>query len=126
LRSRRLQTSEYVAPMIPDAIPTDVEELCGDNTECIFDAIVVGLDVGAATLEAGQEFETEVQAAGGDLCEENTFSNDGLSPCTDCPEGETSGRGAVVCEAVSTPSPTTSPTWNIVPSPTPVIDKRLL
>ncbi|CAM9751286.1 unnamed protein product, partial [Ectocarpus sp. 6 AP-2014] len=98
LRSRRLQTSDYVAPVIPDVIPTDVEELCGDNTECIFDAIVVGLDVGAATLEAGEEFETEVQAAGGDVCEENTFSSDGLSPCTDCPDGETSGRGAVVCE----------------------------
>ncbi|CAN0140511.1 unnamed protein product [Ectocarpus sp. 12 AP-2014] len=129
LRSRRLQTSDYVAPVIPDVIPTDVEELCGDNTECIFDAIVVGLDVGAATLEAGQEFETEVQAAGGDVCEENTFSSNGLSPCTDCPEGETSGRGAVVCEGTvpvewrtqpPTPSPTVieePPTPNPTPSP---------
>ncbi|CAM9692398.1 unnamed protein product, partial [Ectocarpus sp. 6 AP-2014] len=67
---------------------------------------VAGLDVGAATLEAAEEFDTGVQAAGRDVCKENTFSSDGLSPCTDCPEGETSGRGAVVCEALSTPSPT--------------------
>ncbi|CAM9959638.1 unnamed protein product [Ectocarpus fasciculatus] len=127
LRSRRLQTSNYVAPVIPDVIPTDVEELCGDNTECIFDAIVVGLDVGAATLAAGEEFETEVQASGGDVCEENTYSSDGLSPCTECPEGETSGRGAVVCEGTPpTPSPTVveePPTPNPTPSPTPVMDE---
>ena len=31
------------------------------------------------------------------LCEENTFSVDGVPPCTDCPEGETSGPGATSC-----------------------------
>lgn len=45
--------------------PPGSEQLCGDNTECIFDAIFVGLDVGAATLEAGDDFEAEVQALGG-------------------------------------------------------------
>ncbi|CAM9518158.1 unnamed protein product [Ectocarpus sp. 4 AP-2014] len=108
LRSRSLQTADSTAPMTPHVIPTDVGELCGDNPECIVDAIVVGLDVGAATLEADQEFEAEVQAAGGDVCQESTFSSDGLSPCTDCPEGGTSSRGAVVCEGtVSGPSTTT-------------------
>lgn len=41
------------------------EQLCGENTECIFDAIVAGLDVGASTLAAGEEFDAEVQAVGG-------------------------------------------------------------
>lgn len=43
-------------------------QLCGDNTECTFDAIVASMAVGAATLEAGEEFEAEVLAVGGGEC----------------------------------------------------------
>lgn len=31
------------------------------------------------------------------LCRTNTFSSTGTPPCTDCPAGEVSGRGAKVC-----------------------------
>ncbi|CBJ30862.1 conserved unknown protein [Ectocarpus siliculosus] len=104
-RLRRLQTSvdDYTAPVIPDVIPTDVEELCRDNTECIFDAIVVGLDVGAATLEAGDEFETEVEAAGGEL----------PTPSPTVVQDPTSEP---------TPSITPSPTLEPTPSPTGSLD----
>lgn len=39
------------------AICAYIHQLCGDNSECIFDAVVVGLTVGATTLAAGDEFE---------------------------------------------------------------------
>lgn len=45
-----------------------LQQLCGANTECIFDAVVAGLTVGAATLAAGDEFQVEVQAVGGGEC----------------------------------------------------------
>ncbi|CAN0412920.1 unnamed protein product, partial [Ectocarpus fasciculatus] len=54
-----------------------------------------------------------------DVCEENTFSSDGFPPCTDCPEGETSGLGAIVCEELSTPSPTVVQDRTPAPTPSP-------
>lgn len=53
------------SPVVWFVPPSGSEQLCGENTECIFDSIVVGLDEGAATLAAIQEFEAEVEAVGG-------------------------------------------------------------
>ncbi|CAM9926139.1 unnamed protein product [Ascophyllum nodosum] len=102
----------YTPVDVPDVVPDDVAELCGDNAECIFDTIVAGPEVGAETLEAVEEFEAILEEEAG-LCEENTFSVDGAPPCTDCPEGETSGSGATACissQDSATPVPTPAPT----------------
>ncbi|CAM9717047.1 unnamed protein product, partial [Ectocarpus sp. 4 AP-2014] len=93
----------YVAPVLPDVIPAAVTELCGDNANCVFDALLAGEEVGQATLEEEEAARVYQEGLGG-LCTTNTFSSTGTPPCTDCPAGEVSGRGAKVCVPQGVPT----------------------
>lgn len=46
--------------------PVHVCQLCGDNAECTFDAIVVGTDVAEATLQTAEEFQVYQEEVGGE------------------------------------------------------------
>ncbi|CAM9855150.1 unnamed protein product, partial [Scytosiphon promiscuus] len=93
----------YAAPVLPDVIPASITELCGDNADCILDALLAGEEVGQATLDGQAEdraYQEEVAgkcADGGGLCASNSFSSTGAPPCTTCPDGEVSGTGATAC-----------------------------
>ncbi|CAM9334004.1 unnamed protein product, partial [Ectocarpus sp. 13 AM-2016] len=86
----------YSPPVLPDVVPASTTDLCGDNANCIFDALLAGEDVGQATLE-GEEADRLYQEAIGGLCASNSFSSTGMPPCTACPAGEVSGTGATSC-----------------------------
>ncbi|CAM9172021.1 unnamed protein product [Ectocarpus sp. 8 AP-2014] len=86
----------YSAFVLPDVIPTAIVELCGDNTNCIVDALLAGEEVGRATLEAETENRIYQEEVGG-LCASNSFSSTGTPPCEACPAGEISGTGATTC-----------------------------
>ncbi|CAM9794094.1 unnamed protein product [Ectocarpus sp. 12 AP-2014] len=88
----------YAAPVLPDAIPASITELCGDNADCIVDALLAGEEVGQATLEGQAEDRAyQEEVAGKCLCASNSFSSTGAPPCTTCPDGEVSGTGATAC-----------------------------
>lgn len=44
-----------------------VFQLCGDNADCIFDAVLAGEDVGQATLEAEEEARAFQEEFGGEI-----------------------------------------------------------
>ncbi|CAM9615249.1 unnamed protein product [Ectocarpus sp. 6 AP-2014] len=83
----------YAAPVLPDAIPASITELCGDNADCIIDALLAGEEVGQATLEGQAEDRAYQEEVAGN----NSFSSTGAPPCTACPDGEVSGTGATAC-----------------------------
>ncbi|CAN0388087.1 unnamed protein product [Pylaiella littoralis] len=86
----------YSGPLLPDVIPAAITELCGDNADCILDALLAGEEVGRATLE-GQAQDRVFQEEVGGLCASNSFSSTGAPPCTACFDGEVSGTGATSC-----------------------------
>eukprot|EP00752_Nemacystus_decipiens_P012284 g10890.t1 len=95
----------YAAPVFPDDIPESITALCGDNADCILDALLAGEEVGQATLDGQAEdraYQEEVAGecaddGGRGLCASNSFSITGTPPCTACPDGEVSVTGATAC-----------------------------
>ncbi|CAN0246475.1 unnamed protein product [Pylaiella littoralis] len=85
----------YSAPL-PDVIPAAITELCGDNADCILDALLADEGVAQATLDAQAEDRVYQENVAG-LCASNSFSSTGAPPCTTCPDGEVSGTGATTC-----------------------------
>ncbi|CAM9558793.1 unnamed protein product, partial [Ectocarpus sp. 13 AM-2016] len=86
----------YSAAVLPDVIPAAITELCGDNADCIIDALLAGQEVGQATLD-GQAEDRAYQEEVAGLCASNSFSSTGGPPCEACPSGEVSGTGATTC-----------------------------
>ncbi|CAM9596146.1 unnamed protein product, partial [Hapterophycus canaliculatus] len=86
----------YSAINLPDDIPTAITELCGDNAECILDALLAGEEMAQATLDGQAEDQAYQEEVAG-LCASNFFSSTGAPPCMACPDGEVSSTGATSC-----------------------------